>query len=368
MIPSILSRYIARQFLLNFTFLLLILLGIIFLFDAIELLRRSADQSQMSLSIVLLMSFMKLPEVGQRLFPFAVLFAAMFTFWRLAKTSELVIFRATGLSVWQFLKPIMLCALGIGILTTTLVNPISAIFLSRFEVMEIKYLQKKNSLITISEEGLWLRQHEDVGYTLIHAAKFNPKTWVLDDLILFYFNESDDLKIRIDAKQPSLKQGYWDISQALVHGIDADNITDKTTPLPHYKIKTQLTSSKIEDSFAAPEIISFWDIPNFIHAMKETGFPTIKLKVHYQALLAQPFLFMAMILLAASVSLRPQRQGGTAIMVILGVGIGFFIFFIENILQAFGISQKIPIFLAAWSPSVISLLLGAATILYLEDG
>ena len=216
-ITSILSRYIARQFLLNFAFLLLILLGIIFLFDTIELLRRSANYENVDLSLILTMSFMKLPEVGQRLFPFAILFSAMFTFWRLAKTSELVVFRSTGLSVWQFLKPIALCALGIGMLATTVINPISAIFLSKFEAMEIEYLQKKNSLITISKSGLWLRQHEDAGYTLIHAASFDPKTWAIKDLILFYFDDKDNLKIRVDAKQASLKDGYWDISQALVH-------------------------------------------------------------------------------------------------------------------------------------------------------
>ena len=55
-------------------------------------------------------------------------------------------------------------------------------------------------------------------------------------------------------------------------------------------------------------------------------------------------------------------------MIGLGVAIGFFIFFMESILQAFGISQKIPVYLAAWTPAIVSLLMGTSALLHMEDG
>ena len=75
-----------------------------------------------------------------------------------------------------------------------------------------------------------------------------------------------------------------------------------------------------------------------------------------------------MVLLAATFSLRPARFGGTGALIALGVGAGFFVFFMENMLGAFGASQKIPAFLAAWTPAVVSLLLGLTALLHLEDG
>ena len=77
---------------------------------------------------------------------------------------------------------------------------------------------------------------------------------------------------------------------------------------------------------------------------------------------------MAMVLLAASVSLRPPRLRGTSVLVVAGVIIGFFVFFASSFLQALGASQQIPVFVAAWFPAFISFLLGIGALMTLEDG
>ena len=81
------------------------------------------------------------------------------------------------------------------------------------------------------------------------------------------------------------------------------------------KIKTDLTLGDLESSFSSPESVSFWRLPEYIKVMQETGFDSTPLKIHFQTLLAQPLLFMAMILLAASVSLRPQRLRGASFLI-----------------------------------------------------
>jgi lipopolysaccharide export system permease protein len=75
-----------------------------------------------------------------------------------------------------------------------------------------------------------------------------------------------------------------------------------------------------------------------------------------------------MVLLAATVSMRPPRIGGTFGLIAGGVVIGFFVFFMSSYLQALGSSQQIPPVLAAWSPSLVCLLLGLSAIMTLEDG
>ena len=75
-----------------------------------------------------------------------------------------------------------------------------------------------------------------------------------------------------------------------------------------------------------------------------------------------------MILLAATVALRPQRQGHTFVFIVAGVMVGFVVFFMSNFLQALGASHQIPVFLSAWSPAMLCGLLGVAALLTLEDG
>ena len=360
--PSTLFRYISRRFLTSFVVLMAILLGILLLFDTIELLRRASTKPDIPLGLILSMSLMKLPTLGQIILPIGILFTAIHTCWKLNKTSEIVVIRSCGLSVWQFLSPMLLCALLIGVLSTTVINPVSSIFLSKHNRLDNLHFQGGRDPVAVSKTGIWLRQPSEQGYALIHSESFNKEQWQLNNVTILFFNDTNTFLRRMDSPIAYLKEGYWEIRQPIINDKNGSRRFDIQ------KLTTSLTAQKIEESFADPETISFWSIPEYIHIMEETGFPATRLYVHFHTLLAQPFFFLSMVLLAATFSLHPPRFGGGASMIVLGIATGFFIFFMESMLQAFGVSQKIPAHLAAWSPSIIGLLLGITALLHLEDG
>lgn len=359
---STLFRYVSRQFLLNFALLMLMLLGIVLLFDIIEQLRRAANQHHVPFGLILSMSLMKLPYLGQSILPIGVLFTAIYTCWKLNKNSELVAIRSFGLSAWQFLSPLILCALLIGVFSTAIINPVSSVFLSKYNQLNSIYFQNSRDLVTVSKTGIWLRQPNEQGYALLHSENFDQKEWQLNNVVVLFFDGEDSFVRRMDSPVAYLRDGYWEIRQPVVNDRGGRQQFDVR------QIPTTLTSDKIEETLSDPETISFWSIPEYIHIMEETGFPATRLYIHFHTLLARPLLLVAMILLAATFSLRPARTGGAGYMVVLGVAVGFIVFFMESILQAFGASQKIPVYLAAWTPAVIGLLLGGTALLHLEDG
>ena len=361
--PPKLSWYFVRLYAMNFLILLSALLCVIYIFDIVELLRRAAKYEAATLPIVLQMGLYKLPDVGQMVFPFAILFSAMWTFWQLTKKSELVIIRAAGLSVWQFIMPMILTAFIIGLLKIVAINPMGAIFIEKYEAMETQYISKRTSSISISEQGLWLRQDYQGGKAILHADKISLPTWTLRDVSVFIFSPNYDFLRRIDAGSSELKEGAWRFKWA---------VSNQPGQLPqtgnNFMLETPLTIDELESSFSNPQTISFWKYPNYIKVMEETGFDSTPLKIFFQSLLAQPLLYMAMILLAAAVSLRQQRLNGTSFLVFSGIVMGFVIFFTSSFLQALGASGQIPIFVAAWFPAIISILLGITAMLVLEDG
>jgi lipopolysaccharide export system permease protein len=75
-----------------------------------------------------------------------------------------------------------------------------------------------------------------------------------------------------------------------------------------------------------------------------------------------------MVLLAAVFSLRPHRRGGVATTIVSGVLAGFVIYVLSNLVFALGLSAKLPVVMAAWTPAVVTLMLGVAILLHLEDG
>ena len=104
---KILSLYISRNFLACFISVFAVFLGLIFLFDSIELLRRASPNENVGIGLILQMSLLKIPFLGQQAFPFAVLFGSMIAFVRMTRSSELVVARASGVSAWQFLVPVL---------------------------------------------------------------------------------------------------------------------------------------------------------------------------------------------------------------------------------------------------------------------
>ena len=102
---TILGHYLMKQIIWNFLCVLLMVVGIVFMFEMIDMLRRVADRPDVSAGFVLQLVIMKLPKTLELVFPFVMMIAAMATFWRLSKNSEFVIVRAAGVSVWGFLAP-----------------------------------------------------------------------------------------------------------------------------------------------------------------------------------------------------------------------------------------------------------------------
>ena len=75
-----------------------------------------------------------------------------------------------------------------------------------------------------------------------------------------------------------------------------------------------------------------------------------------------------MVLIAAGFAIRPPRRGGLLALMSMGAvaGIGYYI--VSQVFLRLGQSEQIPATLAAWAPTACALMLGAAWLLYTEDG
>ncbi|HBM91119.1 MAG TPA: LPS export ABC transporter permease LptG [Rhodospirillaceae bacterium] len=357
-----LSRYLGRQYMVWFFAFLFGLGGIIYLFEVAELMRRSADLVEATLGVVLRMGAYKLPETIEKILPFVVLFSGMFTFWRLTRNQELVIARAAGVSAWQFLAPALLVTLVFGIINVTLVNPVGATMATRYKALEARYFKRSLSL-ELTGAGLWLRQEEGERRYLLHADKVSMDPLTLTPLIVFVYDQDNIYLGRIDAPRAVLSGEAWKITDAW---FNAEGKMPEQLDL--FYLKTSLTLEKIQDSMASLGTISFWQLPDFIEALKSIGLPPVRHELQFQMLLAQPVLLCAMVFFAAAFSLRMNRRGGSLNALMAGVIVGSIIFSLNNVVTALGANQTLPVILAAWAIPLVALVAGQATLLYLEDG
>ena len=132
-----------------------VLLGCITLLgDSIELLRRSADKPDVTFGLVMLMAILKLPATAQEVMPFGLLAATLGCLTQLSRTSELIIVRASGASIWQVLLPALILGLVLGILRVSAFDPLAAATTERYEAMQKRYMHSFDPmLVTASTSG-----------------------------------------------------------------------------------------------------------------------------------------------------------------------------------------------------------------------
>src|SRR6185312_6359463 len=100
-------------------------------------------------------------------------------------------------------------------------------------------------------------------------------------------------KERIEAREATLQDGHWLFKGVRRFTLDSPPVEQETFVLP-----TTLTKAQVRNSFSTPETVSFWQLPSYIRSSENSGFATAGYRLQYHKLIAQPFLLVAMVMLA----------------------------------------------------------------------
>jgi lipopolysaccharide export system permease protein len=361
--PRTLRRYVAKRFLLSILGAFTVCAALIFMIDMIELLRLSRRASDLSMMSLLWMALLRLPAFTEILLAFAVLVGAIGALLSLNRKSELIVMRAGGMSVWQFLRPGLVVALVLGVAAVALYNPLAAAARSEAERLIAEAFGREASLLASSGEGSWLRQDGVDGQSVMSAKAIADQGLSLVGVIVFQFDPQGRFAERIDAERATLADGYWELHKATVSRPGREPEAFDT-----FTISTYLTRERVGEALGSEIAVSLWQLPSLIEVAERAGLSASRYKMQYALLLSRPMLLMAMVFLAATVSLRSFRSGGTQTMVITGMvgGIGFFL--LTEVSRQIGIAGLVSPTTAVWVPIGLALLVSLTVLLHQEDG
>jgi lipopolysaccharide export system permease protein len=363
MIAGTLSRYFALRFVASVVGSFLGVIALAAMIDYVELMRRGADWPNATAWLLAKISMYRVPQLTERILPFTVLVGAMSCYLTLSRRHELVVARAAGVSAWQFVAPAVVAAFVLGTVATTLYNPVSAMLHERSKRLEADMQGATLSALQRSTSGFWVRQKSSDGAAIINAISSREQGAQLGGVSVYTFDTNGHFQDRIEAKSAALQEGYWLFEDARVY------VAGKAPDLEQtYRLPTNLTLEQVRESFATPETVPFWQLPTYIELADRAGLLAAGYRLQYQQLLARPFLLAAMVLLAASVSLRFFRFGGVQKMILSGISAGFFLFVLSKITEDMSKSELLSPMAAAWIPVAIGSLTGFVALLYQEDG
>jgi lipopolysaccharide export system permease protein len=363
-----LFRYMLRKFLGSVLAVASVIGLVILLFASAENLRRLSDRDA-GVGDILAISVLQVPEVLYQAFALVLMLASLVTFLALARSSELVVLRAAGISALRLISIPMVAALFLGIVFFAVVNPAVSVATRAATAMEEPFRSSSYSRLSVSSEGLWLRQaDEGGGQTVIQAARATPDASILWQVRIHRFDPEGALVSRIDAPSAQLIPGSWLLVGANRWDIGGDQAFEQTARVAEIRIPTDLTREQIIDSFAPPQMLSFWDLRPFIQQLEASGFSALRHRLFFESEVAKPVFFAAMVLIGAAFSLRPNRFGQTGVMILLAVLAGFSLYFIKDLAETMGANGEIPLYVAAWTPAVSAILMALGLLLHLEDG
>lgn len=362
-----LNRYIAVRVLMSILVAFLIITGIIMLVDFVETSRNLGSDTDAGMLAILYITFLNMPMLVEQTIPFVVLFGVMGAFFGLNKRSELIVLRASGLSAWRFLKPAIIVTGLLGAIWAMAFNPLASLSQAKYKDVVHKTTTDGKPTQTV-EKSIWLREGNDDGYVVIHALSANIEEHVLFNVTFYTFDKTPDgnaeFSTRFDAARAELsKNGYWELS-TVTENEDGKAPRNFETISRNTTISWETLRARSQTNKSPP----FWQVNAEIKKAKSAGFDTTRLVMHLNKLLALPLTLIAMAVIAAGASLNMSREGGTLRLLIAGGALGFGVYFVDNLVGAFGETGTLPPVVAAWSVPLLVLSCGLVFLSWIEDG
>ncbi|WP_417250738.1 LPS export ABC transporter permease LptG [Celeribacter sp.] len=364
----ILDFYYARRFARALIIVLAVLGGLIMMIESIEALRRYGDTDLPATGLLYLAS-LRLPATLYDILPIVVVLSTLVLFLGMARSSELVVTRAAGRSVLRALVPPLMMAMLFGVFAVAVIGPVAATATRTYEQRTDELRGRVGQAFSVSSEGLWLREGDELGQTVIRAGHSNLDGSALYDVSFLAFGPDGTLVERIEAGSARIYGDEWILTDAKRWPLSSEsNPEAAATTASSMTLPTALTLDEIRDRFGTPKAVSIWDLPAYIEKLETAGFSARAYRMWMQSSFALPLTFAAMMLIGAGFTMRHTRLGGTATLVVTAILLSFGFFFLRSFALILGENGEIPVLLAAWGPPVAVILASTALLLHLEDG
>jgi lipopolysaccharide export system permease protein len=267
----------------------------------------------------------------------------------------------SGFSLWQVTLPITTSAFLIGIFWILIFNPLSVLSLKTFHHIEGQYVKDDMREIVNPSGGIWIKQNnleKEGGEVIIEALSAYKESLEFTRVTIWFFDKEGSFYKKLYAKKINLVNKSWKVYDPILNQgnqVLNQQITSLSIPT---NLEAKFVEEKILNHFQDAKLFSIFQLPTLIQNLKDSGFSSLKFRIHLHSLLGKPLLFPAMTLIACYFGLNHIRNNNNITMIFLGIVIGLFLYITSGIINALGSSGIIPVFASTWLVVIICLAVG----------
>jgi LPS export ABC transporter permease LptG/LPS export ABC transporter permease LptF len=297
------------------------------------------------------------PQYVYYVLPLSALVATLVTIGLLTKSSELIVMRACGVSLYRTALPLVIFSLAwsgsLFALEETMLPTANR------RAAEIKHVMRGGAPRTFNVlNRQWVTGRDE---RLYHYTYFDPRQRVLSELEVYRFDTARwRIVERTQAQQVTWRDGAWHARNGWVRHF-SDDVVNRYEP---FSERTLTLESPEYFGTEQPdaERMSFSELRRYVASLKVSGFDVIPFTVALHRKVSFPFVALVMTLIAVPFAVTTGRRGA-----LYGIGLGILLAIaywgLFAVFTAIGGAGMLTPILAAWAPNI--LFLSTATYLLL---
>jgi LPS export ABC transporter permease LptG/LPS export ABC transporter permease LptF len=363
--PRILDQYVVLEFLNVFA---LVLMGFILLMLVFTIFDRLGDILRNHVKMITVGDYLinLTPLFLYQLAPLAVLIAVLVTFGVLNRNSEIIAMKATGISLYRLVVPIVSIAALLAV-SLFLFDQFYLPQANKRQDALLNVIKGKPPQTVTHPEQNWIFGQPNKGEPgrIFYYRFFDVDRDEFANISVFEFDPATfALTRRIFAAKavwdPDIAS--WRFENGWENDIQGDHASD-------YREFRETSFSEIHEDpqyFTREERqaqeMNFGQLDRYISDLRQSGFDTMKLRVALWRKLSYPLVAVVMAVLAIPFALSMGRRGSlTGIAVAIGVALAYFV--VESLFGSLGNVNYLPAALAAWSSDILFGLVGGYLLL-----
>ncbi len=337
-----LDRYFITLFLKKLLILTIIFFSLSFILTIFEEIT-FLSESKSAFYLPFMLAIFNAPTTLLEIFPFVILISAQLFFIDLIKKKENELVKINNLDNFYLIRLLALCSFLFGLLIITVYYPISSKL--KFIYFDIKnvYSEDGKYLKHFNDNGIWIKDEiKNEIYIINGVTKKDP---FLEDVFISKFNYNFELIENIFTKKINITSNEWVIENPIIFKNNRQIQEDKTLIL-----NTHFNIEKINSTFRNLNSFNLFQLINIKRENTLLGYSSEELDLHFLKIISLPVYFTVLVIISSIIMLSIKKNKPYIFHVLLGISLSVIIYYINNIFDVFGLTNKIPIYLSVFFP------------------
>ncbi|MDC0481276.1 LptF/LptG family permease [Candidatus Pelagibacter sp.] len=336
-------KFLLNGFIKSFLNVFFVMISLVFILNILQEIEFLSNQDVNSFYPIYL-SLMSSPSIIFEMFPFIFLISTQFFFLKLFNNDEINIFKYSGLKNIKIILILSIISFFIGIFTISVFYSFSSNLQHYYLQVKNQFSENKLYLAVINKNGLWIKDVVDNHTSIINSSKIDNN--FLTNTFITTFDKKFNLVRSLKSNKIDIKKNEWLIYDVTVF---EDDVSKKVDLI---KFKSNFDQERIESLFSNLSSLSLLKLFDLKKNYNLLNYSTVDVDIQIYKILTYPLFLVIMTILASIIMLNTKKSNNKVIKIIIGLFFSVVIYYINNLMNAMGSTEKIPLMVSIWMPII----------------